>query len=519
MGKKNRNRPQKGGVQAGLRGQEAVLGGPGWTSDLGEVISTRPQLLRAADLSGLPDPDPILRAEGKNISTYRSMVDDHLTSVMGKRYAAVSARSWTLERGQASARATSRLEDFLGALDMRTVIKSGLKAIGYGRAIQEVVWGVDASGWIGPVQILERPPEWFRFGLRGETRFVDEAGLLPIVPDRKLLITRHGEPDALNPYGSPTLSRCFWPLLGKRLGLKRWFMFCERFGLPKALGKVPPGTTDRERGQLLANLESMILAGAAVITENGKVELLETKVSGDIPMPGLVDWANSAMSKAWLGETITTESQGTGSYGYARAGLEVRADLALDDAAMIESQVFALLIRWFWEINGQSGPLPWIQIDMPEDLQMGRLKRDLGLRALGARFDRSYFEQVYGIAPEHLAGVDNSTPTTEASANAFGAPAPDGSTPQRSDEIAAALVAQLDAGALDQQGRDLVEPILEMAGRSSGYAEFLAMLDQKYPALPGGQLEDVLARFCTIAELAGATDSARAASSTLESHA
>ena len=516
MGRNKRNRPQKGGGEGGLGGQTPALGTSALTPEMGEVLSTRPQLLLAADLNGLPDPDPILRAEGKDISTYRSMVDDHLTSVMSKRYAAVSARSWTLERGKASARATARVQDSLDALDIRGAIKAGLKAIGFGRSIQEVVWASDSTGWIYPAQIVERPPEWFRFGLRGETRFVDEAGLLPIMPDRKLLICRH-EADALNPYGSPVLSRCFWPLAFKRGGLKLWMMFCERFGLPKTVGKVPAGTTEGERAKLLANLEAMVRAAAAVISDNGKVELLETKISGDLPFPELVHWADSAMSKAWLGETITTESNGTGSYGYAKAGLEVRADLALDDAAMIESQLFAPLVRWIWEINGLSGPMPYVQIDMPEDLQMGRIKRDMGLRVLGARFDRSYFEDVYNIAPEHLAGVDNSTPTTTGEANAFGAPGDP--EPQRSDEVAAALLAQLEDGELGAQGRALVDPIIEMAGRSSGYADFLALLDREYPALEGGKLQDTLERFCTLSELGGATDGARAASTTLGSHA
>ncbi|MEK7394271.1 MAG: DUF935 family protein, partial [Fibrobacterota bacterium] len=299
---------------------------------------------------------------------------------------------------------------------------------------------------------------------------------------------------------------------------KLWVMFCERFGLPKTIGRVPSGTTDRERALLLANLESMVRAASAVISDNGKVELLETKVSGDLPFPELVRWADSAMSKAWLGETTTTDSQQVGSYAKAKVGQDDRADLALDDAAMIESQLFATLIRWIWEVNGLSGPMPWIQINMPEDLQSGRIKRDLGLRALGARFDRSYFEQVYNIDPEHLAGVDNSMPTSATEVNTFGAPGA-GEGASRSDEVMNALLAQLPDGALDQQGRDLVAPILDMAGRSSGYSDFLALLDREYPDMAGGDLENVLTRFCTLSELAGATDSAREAGATLEADA
>lgn len=514
MGKNKRNRPKNRAVTPQSAPGDLAFASAGWSPEMGTVLTQRQRVLQSADLEGLPDPDPILKAEHRDVSVYRTMVDDHLTSVMGKRFSAVTARSWSLERGKASARATAKLEETLNQLDMRTMIEVGMKAIGFGRSLQEIVWGVDA-GWIHPAQIVERPPEWFRFGLRGETRFVDESGVLPIIPDRKLLICRH-KPEALNPYGTPILSRCFWPLAFKRGGLKLWMMFCEQFGLPKTIGKVPPGTTERERALLLSNLQAMVRSASAVISDNGKVELLETKVSGDLPFPGLVRWADSAMSKAWLGETTTTDSQQVGSYAKAKVGQDDRSDLALDDAAMIESQIFATLIRWIWEANGLSGPMPWIQIDMPEDLQMGRIKRDLGLRALGARFDRSYFEQVYNIAPEHLAGVDNTQPTSATDVNSFSAP---GDEAQRSDEVMNALLAQLPDGALDRQGRDLVAPILDMAGRSSGYADFLALLDREFPDMDGGDLENVLTRFCTLSELAGATDSAQEAGATLEADA
>lgn len=530
MSRKSRNRAQNRGVspsRGGFGGGDGLVFASGrLDGGLGDELATRSSLLRAADLDGLPNPDPILRAEGKSLATYRTLVDDHLDAVSTKRYAAVSARSWSLERGKASARTTARLSDMLDTLPVREIIKSGLRAIGYGYSVQEVVWTV-RDGWIVPDRLIERPPEWFRFGLRGETRFLDDEGLHPIIPERKLLICRR-EADALNPYGSPVLSRCFWPLAFKRGGLKLWMLFCERFGLPKTVGRVPVGTSDRERAKLLGSLESMVRAAAAVISDNGKVELLETKVSGDLPFPALVKWADSAMSKAWLGEVLSTETQGTGTYGAAMAANEVRADLALDDAAMIEEQLFGTLVRWIWEVNGLPGPTPWFRIDMPADLQTGRLERDKGLHAMGVRFSSAYFQEIYGLAPEHLVRVDQGgTAASFAAApqaheggahcgcdHALGA-----GTPERTDEVLQALLQEMSPAQGHALGSSLGHAVMDMAGRSSGYAEFLDLLDRSFASLDDDQVESVLERFSVLGELAGATDATLEARKVLDGHA
>lgn len=485
---------------------------------LGRELTARQLMLAMADLQGLANPDPILRAEGRSISVYRSMVDGHLSAVLGKRLAAVTARPWSIERGKASARATAKLQETFERLDIRGIMDATLEARGLGYSVQEVVWGID--DWLVPERIIKRPQEWFRFGLRGETRFLDDTGGNTIVPPRKLLVARHRD-DYLNPYGKPIMAECFWPLAFKRGGLKFWMLFCEKFGLPKTIGKVPASMPEAEKLDLLMRLETMVRAAAAVIPDNSSVELLETKTAGDLPHPALIKWADSEMSKAWLGEVLSTETQGTGTYGAAKAANEVRADLALDDASLVEAQ-FNQLISWIWEINGLPGPMPWFQIHMPEDLKSARLARDLGLYRMGVRFRQSYFEDVYDISPEHIERIDfGAAPssTTAASATdtstAFGEPA----EPERSEEVLQALLAELPTGALAKQGKELCKPIMNMAARSSGYAEFLAMMDKEFAEMDSAQADSVLERFCVLSELAGATDSARNAQATLDANA
>ncbi|HOX49875.1 MAG TPA: DUF935 family protein [Fibrobacteria bacterium] len=467
---------------------------------MGSETTVRQLTLAMADLAGLPNPDPILRSEGRSLATYRQMVDGHLSSVMGKRTAAVRARPWILERGKANSRSTARLQSVFDRLPIRKITEQILTALGMGYSVQEVVWQSE-GGWLSPAKIKMRPQEWFLFGLRGEARFLDDAGKNEIVPPRKLLISRHRD-DYLNPYGRPILSECFWALAFKRGGLRFWMNFVEKFGLPKTVAKVPSAMSKLERTELLISLERMVRAAAAVIPQSGTVELLETKVAGDLPFPPLVTWADAEMSKAWLGETLTTELQGGGSRAAAQVHDGVRADLALDDANLVEAG-FNQLIQWIWEANSETGPAPWFSIQMPQDLLQGRVERDQGLFALGVRFSRQYFEETYNIAPEHLESVDASGALGSARAvggPAFGEPDPGSGEVSLREQLLSELKQSLEGSALQDQAEKLVGPVLKMVSKATSFDEVLEALPGMVDGLDTSAMEDLMARVCTLAE-------------------
>ncbi|HOX53736.1 MAG TPA: DUF935 family protein, partial [Fibrobacteria bacterium] len=272
---------------------------------LGSEIATREVATAFTSLATLPNPDPILRAEGKSISVYRSFVDGHLSSILGKRKAAVRSRPWIIEQGKADASAYQRLVDVFRDLKPRTMIGDTLEAPPMGVVYQEVNWELK-DGWIVPVKVAAKPQEWFGFGPDQSLHIIGVGQKIIPVPPRKVLVTSH-EASYTNPYGRPILSSCFWPLAFKRGGLKFWALFCEKFGIPRTVGKVPAATPEPDREKLLSALKSMVRDAVAVIPNNASIDLLETKISGVLPFPELVKWADSEMSKAVLGETLTTE--------------------------------------------------------------------------------------------------------------------------------------------------------------------------------------------------------------------
>lgn len=372
---------------------------------LAKEVATRNVAEYITGLDYLPNPDTILKAQGGNIKVYREMIDAHLDAVKNKRFAAITSRAWTIDGSKGDQNKAKFVEEYLWNIDLRNTISQMLEAIGFGYAVHEIVWdavATDLGVLILPTAIKDRKQEWFKFDNDSKLLLQTKDGTRQEMPARKFLVTRN-RPTTANPYGNATYSRCFWPLAFKKGGLKFWMLFVEKYGMPKAIGKVPPTATDAEQQQFLKMLAGLIRDAVAVIPQTGSVELLETRLSGTNPHAEIIAWADKAMSKAWLGETLTTEQTSSGgTQAMATVHNDVRADLALDDAAMVESSINQL-IRWIYEINWPNEKeIPWMNIILPEDLQEARLERDVKLTQLGVKFNAQYITDVYGIDEKYF---------------------------------------------------------------------------------------------------------------------
>ena len=372
---------------------------------LAKEVATRNVAEFVTGLDYLPNPDTILKNNGGNIKVYREMIDAHLDAVKNKRFASITSRAWTIDGSKGDQKKAKFVEEYLWNIDLRNVISQMLEAIGFGYAVHEIVWNTvqtDLGTLILPTAIKDRKQEWFKFDSDSKLLLQTNDGSRREMPERKFLVTRN-RPTTANPYGNAVYSRCFWPLAFKKGGLKFWMLFVEKYGMPKAIGKVPPTATEKEQQDFLKMLVGLVRDAVAVIPQTGSVELLEAGAANANPHKAIVDWADQAMSKAWLGETLTTEQTSSGgTQAMATVHNDVRADLALDDAAMIESSINQL-IRWIYEINWPNEKeIPWMNIILPEDLQEARLNRDIKLTQLGVKFNAQYITDVYGIDEKYF---------------------------------------------------------------------------------------------------------------------
>ena len=468
-------------------------------------IATRDAAQYVAYLDYLPNPDPVLRTQGQNYKVYRDFVDGHLDSVMHKRISAVTSRPWSIE-GKGDPAKSKLIEDWLfqkvGYHDVTGQMVGG--AVGYGMQVHEVCWGLE-NGLILPMAIKDKPQEWFRFSDRDNQLVMRQKDGRPLeLLPRKFLLTRQ-EPTYSNPYGKATLSRCFWPIAFKKGGLKFWMLWLEKFGFPKAIGKVPGGTSQTERDKFLRNLYGLIRDAVAVIPNTGSVELLETKQSGngDGPHAAIVKWADEEMSIAWLGETLSTQQTTSGaSQALGTVHNEVRQDLTMDDATRTEG-TWNTLIRWIWELNWPDEKnIPWMNIQLPEDMQTARVDRDVKLYNMGVRFNSNYYVDTYGIDAKYIAKIIVDEPTSGTPASF--AEATDKDEMQESPN---AIADQFAEKCSDSCAKiNLLGPLKEMIDKADTLEEVRDNLLSLFAEIPTEPIAKEMEEAFTTADLAGRYD-------------
>lgn len=468
----------------------------------------------------LPNPDPILKAEGKDISAYQDLlIDAHVASTVGSRQAAILSNEYQVQpadSSRAARKAADRCQAALARLDAYHVMEQTLNAVLYGYEIQEVVWEDLEREWL-PASIEEKPQYWFTFDPQGRLRFLSWNNLQgEILPNRyRFLLSQKGASYA-NPYGQAVLACCFWPVAFKKGGLRFWVTFTEKYGMPWPVGKYEPGTPQEEQEKLLAALVKMIADGAVTIPNDASVELLNTgtqSASADI-YDKLVAFCDASISKAVLGQTLTTEVGKTGgAYAASQTHQEVRYDIADSDKKIIR-RTFNTLFQWITELNQAGAPAPELIFIEEEDVRKDQAERDDKLRAQGVRFKKPYFIRTYNLpeAEFDLVEPERLNPT---------APFQPGGAPAASDGAFAARfavggrstapgvppeIAGLQAAALAEaapQLLPLLEPVRALVGRMGSFGELREALFSIYPDMDATGLAEALARAAFAAELAG----------------
>lgn len=371
---------------------------------LSEEIATRG---RSMDMSFgfiLPNPDPILKRQGKDISVYRDMRSR--ASVGGpirRRKAAVKALEWRVERGKASARVTRLCSDVLATYDMDRLLNEITDAVLFGYQPLELVWG-PFNGATVPLEVIGKPQEWFFFDNAAQLRFRSRAQPLlgEELEPRKFVLARQ-EASYANPYGFPDLSMCFWADTFMRGGLKFWVTFTEKYGTPWLVGKQPRGTPGPEVNALLDKLEAMIQDAVAAIPDDSSIDILEAGdkgASADL-YERLLMYCRSEINIALLGQNQSTEA--SSNRASATAGLEV-ADTIRDGDSRLVCATINQLLRWMTDLHdGEQAPAPTFELFEEEDVNVTQAQRDETLKRAGVNFQPQYWKRVYKLQDGDIA--------------------------------------------------------------------------------------------------------------------
>lgn len=385
-----------------------------------------------------------------------------------------------------------------------------LDALGKGLSLIQIKWDTDNDDgtwkpesytWIDPrwLQLDKKTKREIRIKEKDneDGRKLDEFRFIQHTPRIKSGIPIRG--------GLARLS--VWAWLLKSYTIKDWAAFCEIFGQPLRLGKYGRNANDKDKRALLRAVRSIARDAAAIIPDSMSMELIQTKSNGNPVFEGFAKYLDAGISKAVLGQTMTTEDGA--SQAQAKVHDDVRLDIASADALGVTNTINRYLIVPYVKLNyGVQKAYPKAKFDIVEAEDLDLLSKvldrlvKLGLKVSSKEvLDRFGFNEptdandvLGGASPEEDAKSKkslNKLLAKVASLNKQEGSHDHGHHHDTEDELDE--ISELGLSGWREQGDPLLDPIVTALNKASSLKEFADNLSKLAPDIDMGPLTDALA--------------------------
>ena len=470
--------------------------------------------------------------------------DLHYQAVLGTRKRQVSQLSITVEPAmehgkeepsKAAEADADLVRDWLDRGELEDELFDIMDAVGKGYSVHEIIWDMSERQWM-PARLQYQLPRWFIFDRETgrELKLRDPAGehgWLDLEP-AKFVVHRHAAKSGLPIRGGLARSAA-WAWMFKNFTMRDWVRFVEAYGMPLRVGKYDKGATEAEKDVLLGAVRNIAADQSAIIPDGMMIEFV-TAQSGTINPDmyhGLLRYIDAQVSKAVLGQTLTTDSgqDGSGSYALGEVHDEVRHDIERSDARQLAATLNRDIVKPLVELNhGPRKALPRIVIGREERMDPAVLSEALSkLVPLGLKVKAEEVRATLMLSmPE---GEDENAvlekPEPVMPPPGFGGPGgPDEEDPDEDEEqaVARALARRkrrardgIDVaveGLLAGDGWEplmdpVIEPILAEASaavaRGDGLEDFRARLPELFARMDDAELVETMRRMGFSAALSG----------------
>ncbi len=338
--------------------------------------------------------------------------DPHLYSVANTRRLAVTNAPWQVlsaadvydgvdraaadEAADYCRRTLAQLEPFERALRHLSL------AVGRNIAVAELVWDVQ-GGELALVDIVPVAFERLVLDDFGGVRVLtsDEPRDGAALPPNKFVV--HAPHAASGyPQRGGLLRVSAMTYLAKNLTLKDWLIFSEIFGMPVRIARYDNSATPEEKRELLQMLETLGSNAAGVFSRAVELQFVEAgRGTAGPPYVDLVNFLNREMSKAWLGQTLTTETTGaagtlTASEVHDRVRQDIREDDVRNEAATIRRDILTPLTHLRF---GPGAPVPLLTRKPPRPRNVVEFTQVLGsaIHNLGMAVPEAWARETLGI--------------------------------------------------------------------------------------------------------------------------
>jgi phage gp29-like protein len=412
-----------------------------------------------------------------------------------------------------------------------------LDAIGHGFSCCEITWEF-ADGIWRPAKVVHRPQHWFQLDIHTRTEIrlrnmsVDGDQLWPF----GWIVHKHAAKSG--EIARSGLYRVLaWPWLMKQYSLRDLAEYLEIYGLPVKIGKYPRSAPEDDKDNLYRALQQLGRNVSGIMPDDMHIEFLKESLGSATPFMKMVEYCDTAISLAIVGQTLssTPASTGLGS-GVAMLQSDVRQDLLEADAAQLSNTitnqlVYPLLALNNWGINKSFT----YEIDASSTENIASFADSIQkLVAAGVEIPVDWVRRKVGVpAPEDdeetIGGKSQEPTQTPIVVSPLPVPPPQPLTPEPSENDTTEPVAALrsavnlqptpsnyvdtQADKLHKKMSPLIDDVLShvraLLKESKDLHEFKVKLTQWLPEYKDPDITKLLASAFTAAKLAGRYDVSR----------
>lgn len=304
--------------------------------------------------------------------------DLHYAAVLGVRKRAIRSLDLIVEPGDdsnAAAEAADLVREVMTGVVVKEDLIDMLDAIGKGFSVCEIVWEeLSAKRWM-PVQIEQRPPQFFEFDrTNGRHLYLRGAGSPePLAPAQFIIHLARAKSGLPIRGGLARLAA--WAWMFKNYTVKDWSIFLEAYGHPLRLGKYDKeSASDDDKRTLLRAARQIGIDMAAIIPRTMELEVIATPTGGtNEAYEKKARWWDEQLSKGVLGQVATTDAI-AGGHAVGKIHEEVRSDIRDSDAEQLAGTLMRDLAAPLTRLNlGETVPVPRIRFQAPERIDPDKL--------------------------------------------------------------------------------------------------------------------------------------------------
>ena len=441
--------------------------------------------------------------------------DTHLFSVLSRRRGSVSGLDYEIvpfSQEKADIEIAEFVDSVITALpDFEGNLKDIADAIGKGYSVLELFWTVkDGRNVVRHLGQIEQNRFFWKNSknprLLTEANPFDGIELTPFKFIFHIHKTKSGHPARQG-----VMRVCAWMYLFKNFDIKSWIKFAEIFGIPLRLGKYDTGAKTEDKNALIKAVRAIGTDAAGIISKGTEIEFIEAAKQGNADFyEKLAKFCNAEMSKAVLGQTLTTEQGDKGARSLGEVHQDTEYSIKKDDCEQISRTIRRDLIRALVGFNFRwDADLPWFKLhyEPPEDLKPDADRYEVHLRSgvpIGVDHYREKFRLPVPEKDEELVvyqgGGQQADPELSSSKNSRLSFRANSAIPGDDNDHVGSFVEQ----AVKQAKHDpLVDPILKILDESKDIPDAIDRLHLAFSDMDAIELGNLIQQSLQIADLTG----------------